>query len=118
MSAETTTQEQFYAARRHGFVRVATATPKGRPADVAYNTASIIAEAQKAHAESVDLLVFPELCVSSYAIDDLHLQTALLDVVESALEDIRQVSTALSSVLLVGAPLRWRGSLYLSLIHI
>ena len=103
MSADTTTQEQFYAARRHGFVRVATATPKGRPADVAYNTASIIAEAQKAHAESVDLLVFPELCVSSYAIDDLHLQTALLDVVESALEDIRQASTALSSVLLVGS---------------
>ncbi len=102
----------FYAARRHGFVRVGTSTPKGRPADVAYNTANIIAEAKRADAESVDLLVFPELCVSSYAIDDLHLQTALLDAVEAALADIREASKPLAAVLLVGAPLRFRGSLY------
>ena len=104
--------DQFFAARRHGFVRVATATPKGRPADVAYNTANIIAEAKRADAECVDLLVFPELCVSSYAIDDLHLQTALLDAVEAALADIRAASQSLAAVLLVGAPLRFRGSLY------
>lgn len=102
----------FYAARRHGFVRVATSTPKGRPADVAYNTANIIAEAMKADAESVDLLVYPELCISSYAIDDLHLQTALLDAVERALAEILEASESLAAVLLVGAPLRWRGSLY------
>lgn len=102
----------FYAARRHGFVRVATSAPKGRPADVAYNTANILAEAHKADAESVDLVVFPELCVSSYAIDDLHLQTALLDAVESALAQIQKASEKLAAVLLVGAPLRWRGSLY------
>lgn len=104
--------EQFYAMRRHGFVRVATSTPLGRPADVSFNRDSIIAEAQKAHAESVDLLVYPELCVSSYAIDDLHLQAALLDAVEQALEAIRQATEKLSTVLLVGAPLRHRNRLF------
>ena len=54
--------DQFYAMRRHGFVRVATSAPLGRPADVSFNRDNIIAEAQKAHAESVDLLVFPEPC--------------------------------------------------------
>ncbi len=112
MPFKTTGPELFYAMRRHGFVRIATSAPRGRPGDVAFNTTNIIAEARKAHSESVDLLVFPELCVSSYAIDDLHLQTALLDAVEQALEDIRQASEELSPVVLVGAPLRFRGSLY------
>lgn len=112
MPLDYTGPDYFYAARRHGFVRVATSTPRGRPADVAYNTANIIAEAKRADAESADLVVFPELCVSSYAIDDLHLQTALLDAVESALADIREASKSLAAVLLVGAPLRRRGSLY------
>ncbi|MGY9057216.1 MAG: nitrilase-related carbon-nitrogen hydrolase, partial [Alphaproteobacteria bacterium] len=98
--------------RRHGFVRVGTSTPVGRPADVSFNRDSIITEAKRADAESVDLLVYPELCVSAYAIDDLLAQITLLDAVESALEDIRVASTNLSSVLLVGAPLRHRGKLY------
>ena len=102
----------FYAMRRHGFVRVGTSTPVGRPADVSFNRDSIITEAKRADAESVDLLVYPELCVSAYAIDDLLAQITLLDAVESALEDIRVASTNLSSVLLVGAPLRHRGKLY------
>ena len=47
----------FYDMHRHGFVRVATSTPRVRTADVAYNCAGIIEEAQRAHAAHVDLLV-------------------------------------------------------------
>ena len=50
--------------------------------------------------------------MSSYAIDDLHLQTALLDAVEAAVGEIVAASEALSPVLLVGAPLRHGGRLY------
>ena len=39
------TSHPFYDAHEHGFVRVATATPCSRPADVAYNTAGVLAEA-------------------------------------------------------------------------
>ena len=112
MPLDHTGPDLFYAMRRHGFVRVATSTPRGRPADVDFNREGIIQQAKQAHAESVDLVVFPELCVSSYAIDDLLLQHALLDAVEAALEDIRAASETLSPVLLVGAPLRHRGRLY------
>lgn len=102
----------FYALHRHGFVRVATCTPRVRPADVAFNRDAIIAEARRAAAAGADLAVFPELSVSSYAIDDLHLQAALLDAVEAAVDGIVAASADLSPILLIGAPLRHGGRLY------
>jgi NAD+ synthase (glutamine-hydrolysing) len=102
----------FFDSHRHGFVRVATSTPRVRTADVSYNRDAIIEEAHRAHEAKVDLLVYPELCVSSYAIDDLHLQSALLDAVEAAVLQIAEASTGLSPVLLIGAPLRHNGRLY------
>jgi NAD+ synthase (glutamine-hydrolysing) len=102
----------FYALHRHGFVRVATATPRVRPADVGFNRDALLAEARRADAAGADLVVFPELCVSSYAIDDLHLQTALLDAVEDAVGAIVEASAGLAPVLLIGAPLRRSGRLY------
>lgn len=102
----------FYSLHRQGFVRVATSTPHVRTADVTFNRDAILAEARRAHEAHVDLLVFPELCLSSYALDDLHLQTALLDAVEQAAREIVAASAYLCPVLLVGAPLRHEGRLF------
>ncbi len=102
----------FYAMHGHGFVRVATSTPPVRTADVGFNRDGIIEQAKRAHAAHVDLLVYPELCVSSYAIDDLHMQSALLDAVEAAIGVIVEASAGLAPVLLIGAPLRHEGRLY------
>jgi len=57
-------------------------------------------------------MLFPELGLSSYAIDDLLLQDALLDAVERAIDRIAEGSRRLYSVLVVGAPLRWEGRLF------
>ncbi|MBX7541817.1 NAD(+) synthase [Qipengyuania sphaerica] len=102
----------FYDMHTHGFVRVATATPKVRTADVAYNAEGILEQARFAHERSVDLLLYPELCLSSYAIDDLHLQSALLDAVERHLAVIVGASADLAPVLVIGAPLRRNGRIY------
>jgi NAD+ synthase (glutamine-hydrolysing) len=102
----------FYAMHQHGFVRVATSTPRVRTADVAFNRDAVLAEARRAHAAHVDLLVFPELCLSSYAIDDLHLQGAMIAAVEAAVADVVAASADLSPVLLVGAALPRKGRLY------
>ena len=104
--------ERFRSMHRHGFVRVAASTPHVRPADVGFNRDAILAEARRAHDAHVDLAVFPELSVSSYAIDDLHQQTALLDAVEAAVAAIVSASAELLPLLLIGAPLRHRGRLY------
>ncbi|MCT2398857.1 NAD(+) synthase [Novosphingobium mangrovi (ex Huang et al. 2023)] len=102
----------FYAMHEHGFVRVATSTPHVRTADVAFNRDAVLAEARRAHEAHVDLVVFPELCLSSYAIDDLHMQSAMIEAVEGAVADIVQASAELSPVLLVGAALMHKGRLY------
>jgi NAD+ synthase (glutamine-hydrolysing) len=112
MTTDRTGPDYFFALHRHGLVRVATATPAVRPADVGFNRDAILAEARRADEARADLVVFPELSVSSYAIDDLHQQAALLDAVEAAVGAIVAASPELAPVLLIGAPLRRDGRLY------
>ena len=104
--------ERFHSAQAHGFVRVATCAPAVRPADVAHNRDAILAELARADAAGADLLIAPELSLSAYAIDDLLLQSALLDAIPPALEAIRAASADLAPVLLLGAPLRLEGAVY------
>lgn len=96
---------------RHGLVRVAAATPHGTVGDVAANAAAVMELGLQAAAEGADLILFPELCLSSYAIDDLHLQDALLDRVEAEVGRLIDASVDLP-VMLVGAPLRRAGRVY------
>ena len=107
-----TQAHSFFDMRQHGMLRVATSTPKTRTADIDYNVEGILAEAKRAHQAGVDLVVYPELCISSYAIDDLHLQSALLDAAEAGLAKVVAESASLDPVLLVGAPLRHNGRVY------
>jgi NAD+ synthase (glutamine-hydrolysing) len=102
----------FRSIHSHGFVRVGAGTPVASAGDVAANAAAILELAARADAEGVDLLVLPELALSSYAIDDLHLQDAQLDRVEVELAGIVKASARLKPALLVGAPLRRNGRLY------
>ena len=102
----------FAAIHRHGFVRVAAATPKGSAGDVAFNVKAAIELAGEANARGCDLVVFPELNISSYAVDDLHLQEAFLDAVESGIGDFAKATAKLGPVFCIGAPLRRNGRLY------
>jgi NAD+ synthase (glutamine-hydrolysing) len=102
----------FFSIHRQGFVRVAACTPRVSVGDPAANGAETLRLAEAGHAQGVDLMVFPELGISAYAIDDLHLQDALLDRVEAALGDLAAASAKLTPVLVVGAPIRRNGRLY------
>jgi len=102
----------FEAIHRHGFVRAGAASPTGSVGDVAFNVRQAIALAKEGAARGCDLLVFPELNISSYAVDDLHLQEAFLDAVEQGIADLCEETAALAPVLVVGAPLRRNGRLY------
>ncbi len=102
----------FFSPYRHGFVRVATATPKVKIADPAANAQSVLALAAEADAAGVAVIVFPELGLTGYAIDDLLQQDALLDAVEAAIAALAEASKSLAPLLVVGAPLRDNGRLY------
>ena len=53
--------------------------------------------------EHAALVIFPELGISGYSIDDLLHQGALLDAVEGALQRVVSGSSSLSPVIAVGA---------------
>ena len=102
----------FYALETQGLVRVGACTPVATVGDPAANARAAIALARQGHDAGCDLLVFPELALSSYAIDDLHLQDALVSAAEAALTQVVAASEALRPVLLVGAALKRNGRLY------
>jgi len=102
----------FEAIHRHGFVRVAAASPTASSGDVAFNTAQAIALAKQGAERGCDLLVYPELNISSYAVDDLFMQEAFLDAAEQGIAELCEQTKDLAPVLVIGAPLRRNGRLY------
>ncbi|MBW3085561.1 Glutamine-dependent NAD(+) synthetase [Austwickia sp. TVS 96-490-7B] len=102
----------FFSAYDQGFVRVAAATVPTAIADPARNAETILTYAAELSAQGVALAVFPELGVSGYALDDLLLNSSLLDGVHHALERLVRDSATLGPVLIVGAPLPWRNRVY------
>lgn len=102
----------FFSPYRHGFVRVATAVPTVKLADPAANAQNIVALAREAHAAGVAVVVFPELGLTGYTIDDLLQQEALLDSVEAAIATLTEASAGLAPMIVVGGPLRDSGRLY------
>jgi NAD+ synthase (glutamine-hydrolysing) len=102
----------FYAIHAHGFVRAAVCTPRVGVGDPGFNAAETLEMARQGDVEGVDLMLFPELGLSAYAIDDLLLQDALLRRVDTELAGLAAATSELSPVLVVGAPLQHSGRLY------
>jgi NAD+ synthase (glutamine-hydrolysing) len=102
----------FYAIHSQGFVRVAACTPKVAVGDPGFNAAETLSLTREGHDRGVDLMLFPELGISAYAIDDLFLQDTLLRRVESEIAALAAASAELAPVLVVGAPVQHNGRLY------
>ena len=102
----------FESLYRHEFIRIAACVPR---AGVAVPTAALqetLAFARHGHEDGAAIMLFPELGLSSYAIDDLLFQDALDDAVNLAIHRLAHESRAIRPVLAVGAPLRRNGRLY------
>ncbi|HEY6996086.1 MAG TPA: NAD(+) synthase [Xanthobacteraceae bacterium] len=104
--------ENFSSLYSHDFVRIASCVPRTKVADVSANLAETIRLADAGSAASAAIMVFPELGLSSYAIEDLLFQDALLAAVETAIDELANISRGLHPVLIVGAPLRYAGALF------
>src|SRR3984893_3764991 len=102
----------FFSPYSHEFVRLGACVPHvavAHPRQNADNVLDLLASGDKAR---IALMVFPELGISAYAIDDLLFQDAVLDEVERQLDRLISASRDLLPVFAVGAPLRHRGHLY------
>src|SRR5690349_2150386 len=95
----------FESSYRHGYARIAACTIPVAIADPATNAEAVLDSARACDADAVAVAVFPELCLSGYAIDDLVLQDPLLDQVRLAIDKLVEASRSLRPVIVVGAPL-------------
>ena len=102
----------FRSIYQHGFARVAACTSHVAIADPPANAEAVLRQARACSDEGVAVALFPELCLSGYAIDDLLLQDAVLDGVEAAVATIVEGSADVLPVLVFGAPLRHRNRVY------
>jgi NAD+ synthase (glutamine-hydrolysing) len=76
-----------------------------RVADPATNARTVLEQARLCSEDGVAVAIFPELCLSGYAIDDLFLQDTLLDAVTDAIHTVVAASADLLPVLVIGAPI-------------
>ena len=97
---------------KDGFIKVATMTPDLRVADIAYNVGEVIKGIEKAYAENVSLLVFPELTVTGYTCGDLFNHRSFIDAAMKGVEDIAKATEGKKMLTFVGAPIRNAGKLY------
>jgi len=105
-------QRPFHSVYAHGFVRAVVCIPHVRVADPNFNLERTLGLARRASEIHAGVALFPELGISAYSNEDLFHQDVLLDATEAAITRLITESTALSPVLLVGAPLRFEGKLF------
>ena len=109
--AEPDPRDPHASVYDHGFARVAAVTLPVALADPAENATRHIEALRDLHDQQVALAVFPELSLTGYSLDDLVLQTPLLEAVLDAIETLREASRELMPVVVVGAPLQVRSRL-------
>lgn len=96
----------------HGFARVAGAIPVVRIADPKANAEATIELMRRAADNGCALVVFPEMGLCGYSIDDLVQQDAVLAGCLRALADIVDASRGLAPLVVVGLPLVVDDGLY------
>ncbi|MFT8316680.1 MAG: NAD(+) synthase [Sporolactobacillus sp.] len=94
------------------FVRVASACPVTRVADVDFNVSAIKACVQQALEKKTKLIIFPELSLTAYTCADLFLQQQLLDKAVHGLADLCTFSKNKDLLIVVGLPLHIHDALY------
>ena len=97
---------------KYGFVKVAAAVPVVKVADVAYNVQQVESLIAQAEGRGVEVLVFPELCITGYSCQDLFKEQLLLDHAEGAILTLLDFTRKLDVISIVGLPIVINGLLY------
>lgn len=89
---------------QNGFVKVAAAVPAVKVADCEYNTLQIENIIAQAEGKGVEIIVFPELCITGYSCQDLFRQSLLLEQVEASMLMLLDFTRNLDIISIVGLP--------------
>ena len=97
---------------KYGFVKVAAAVPTVKVADVEYNLQQIESLIAQAEGRGIEMMVFPELCLTGYTCQDLFKEQLLLDRAESAVIALLDFTRKLDIISIIGLPVVVNGLLY------
>ena len=97
---------------KYGFVNVAAAVPVVKVADVDYNVQQVEGLIAQAEGRKVEVIVFPELCITGYSCQDLFKEQLLLDRAEQGIMMLLDFTRKLDVISIIGAPVIINGLLY------
>lgn len=97
---------------KNGFVKSAVATPSIRVADPIFNAEQMVQIALQASKNNVNLLLFPELCISGYTCGDLFRSQTLIQSVQKALSLYLRETEQTDMISVVGFPFAYGDALY------
>ena len=103
---------------KYGFVKAAATTPVIAVANCKHNAQSIIEQATELAKRDAELILFPELCLTSCSCGDLFTQPHFIQACNDAIVHIAKETAACDSIIIFGAPIENRNSLYnCALVH-
>lgn len=88
----------------YGYIKVGSAVPLVSVADCNENVKNIENLIAQAEGLGVEIIVFPELCLTGYTCQDLFRQHVLLDAAEVAVMKLLEFTNQLDIIAIVGAP--------------
>ena len=88
----------------YGFVKVAAAVPRVKVADCKFNSERLEGLITIAEGKGVQILTFPEMCITGYTCGDLFAQQLLLEQAEMALIQILNSTRQLDIISILGIP--------------
>ena len=97
---------------KDGFIKVAAAKTEIKVAEVDFNKKEIINCIENAHKNGVNLLVLPELCVSSASCGDIFLSATLNEACLLAIKEIAEFTKGLPICVVLGAPVSYKAKLF------
>ncbi|MBE5981405.1 MAG: NAD(+) synthase [Paenibacillaceae bacterium] len=97
---------------KHGYIRVAAATPDVKVADPQFNRENIVRLIREGIERNTKIMVFPELCLTAYTCADLFGQDALLSKAKEELKVIVKETEGSDLLVFIGLPWERDGKLY------
>ncbi len=95
-----------------GIYKIAAISPKLAVANVSTNCNEIINMLKQAKSENAEIIVFPELCVSSATCGDLFFHKTLIDACKKGVERICEASENYKGYVIIGSPIEKDGKLF------
>ena len=97
---------------KYGFIKIAAAVPQIEVADCRANAANIISTAEEAIRSGAELVLMPEMCVSSATCGDMLCHPFFITQCEKAIAEITESTASHNAIVIVGAPVAFNNAVY------